>query len=279
MMNQWTVGKKITAGYALALFLLVVIGGVAFTSLFLLTNNSWWVAHTHEVLEKLEGIQSLLIDAETGQRGFLLTRDTNYLKPFKLAESAIPIRLDKVKELTSDNDSQQRRLEKFRPLVERQLLALKDSIDASAKLGASAPDEKSFTATLDQGKERMDRIRDEIAALQQAEKELLVIRGQREASTVLWTQVTIGLGTLASFIGVFVVGTYITRGITGPLGTLTEMSRKIADGDLRQQKLAIASQDETGQLAGVFNGMLDSLRDLTAQTTAITSPDYSSFLK
>jgi methyl-accepting chemotaxis protein len=274
MNRQWTVGKKIGAGYALALLLMFVIGGVAFLSLILLTNNSWWVTHTHQVLEKLEGTLSSLTDAETGQRGFLLTGDRSFLKPYHNADDNVLRRLHDAQELTKDNPEQQRRLDDLKRDVEKHMAELKKTIDASSrdtgKPGVEGPDAKALKATLEDGKERMDRIRDKINVVQQSEKDLLVIRAQREASTVFWTEVTIVLGTLASIGGLIVAGFAVTRGITGPLGTVTELARKIADGDLRQHKLAIVSHDETGQLAGAFNGMLDSLRDLTKQMSAVT---------
>jgi methyl-accepting chemotaxis protein len=279
MINQWTVGKKIGIGYAFAVFLLLAIGGVAFVSLILLTNNSWWVAHTHLVLEKLEGILSQLKDAETGQRGFLLSGDESFLVPFYSAEKDLPRTLRDVRELMMDNPAQQRRLNDLEVLINKRMVSLKELIvlrqKDPPKLLAGSAEAKGLTAALatgglDRGKKLMDSIRDETRGIQDIERDLVKARAQTEASTVFWTQMAIVCGTLASILGLSVVGYFVTRGITVPLGAVADMSRKIADGDLRQQKLAIVSNDETGQLAAVFNSMLDSLRALTAQTNAVT---------
>jgi len=62
----------------------------------------------------------------------------------------------------------------------------------------------------------------------------------------------------------------IARGILIPLGSVVLVAQRIAQGDLSVEKLAKSSGDEVGQLAGVFNEMLDTLKDLTSQTVAVT---------
>ena len=83
MTVRWTVGTKLAAGFGFALLLLAIIGGVSYRSLVLVTETAASVAHSHQVLENLEGLISLLKDAETGQRGFLLTRQERYLEPIR----------------------------------------------------------------------------------------------------------------------------------------------------------------------------------------------------
>jgi methyl-accepting chemotaxis protein len=279
MKTTWTVGKKIAAGYAFAQFLLLVMGGMSVLSLILLTNNSWWVTHTFQVLEKLEGILSSLKDAETGQRGFMLTRDDRHLEPNENAERTLPNLLREVKELTSDNPDQQRRLNEFDLLVKRRLELLAETIALrkkdTPKSTAGSPDVKGLkealeTGEMERGKKLMDTIRDAVKVMQDAEHDLLKQRARTEANTVFWTQFTIVACTLMSMVGLFLVGFVVTRGITRPLGAVAAMSRKIAEGDLRQEKLVVVSHDETGQLTAVFNGMLDSMRGLTMQLALVT---------
>jgi methyl-accepting chemotaxis protein len=61
----------------------------------------------------------------------------------------------------------------------------------------------------------------------------------------------------------------ITRQITGPMNNLVRVAEGIADGNLRQDKLKIDSDDEIGKLSAVFNKMLDSLRDLASQNISV----------
>ncbi len=66
-------GAKIGAGFAVGLVIIVAIGVSAYVSTQRLIEANRWVTHTHQVIEGLEHVLSVLKDAETGQRGFVLT--------------------------------------------------------------------------------------------------------------------------------------------------------------------------------------------------------------
>src|SRR5579871_5776014 len=74
------------------------------------------VEHTYQVKSQLSSILSLLLDAETGQRGYLLTDDPQYLEPYKEAAAEIERRLDRLNNLTSDNAMQAPRIAALRRL-------------------------------------------------------------------------------------------------------------------------------------------------------------------
>src|SRR6201987_5651125 len=97
-----TIGKKIAGGFAISLFLLLGVGAVAFWSLAKLTDTSQWVTHTHEVLEKLEGVLSLAKDVETGQRGYLLTGEDKFLEPYEKALEPLEASKKLLRKLTED---------------------------------------------------------------------------------------------------------------------------------------------------------------------------------
>src|SRR4051794_706927 len=114
-----TIGKKIAAGYGLALGGLVILGGLAFWSTTRLISNNERVEHTHKVLTELEGLLSMIKDAENGQRGFLLTAKKSYLKPYTDARTSLEAKVDHLRELTSDNPNQQLALRELKPLLDR----------------------------------------------------------------------------------------------------------------------------------------------------------------
>ena len=112
--NRLGVGAKIGAGFILALVAVVVIGVVSYRSIDKLTETADLVEHTHKVIEGLEGMLSDLKDAETGQRGFLVTGDEHYLDPYNAGTVAVHQKIADVRKLTSDNPRQQRRLDTLR---------------------------------------------------------------------------------------------------------------------------------------------------------------------
>jgi CHASE3 domain sensor protein len=108
---KWTIGTKIGGGFALALAALVVIGWVSYRSTASLIETSTWVEHTHLVLENLDELLSTMKDAETGQRGFLITGEERYLEPYNTALGQSDQILKAVRDLTKDNPNQQSRLD------------------------------------------------------------------------------------------------------------------------------------------------------------------------
>ena len=73
MFSNWTVARKITGVVGIGLFFLLLIGVMSYSSISDMIETQDWVTHTHEVLETNELVLSLLKDAETGQRGNVIT--------------------------------------------------------------------------------------------------------------------------------------------------------------------------------------------------------------
>src|ERR1700723_1614309 len=109
MIDSWTFGRKIAAGFGLSLILLIGIGTVAYTNISKLTATSEWVTHTHEVLEHIAGVMSLLKDAETGQRGYVITGDETFLEPYHTGSGDVVNQVKELQKLTADNPNQQKR--------------------------------------------------------------------------------------------------------------------------------------------------------------------------
>jgi methyl-accepting chemotaxis protein len=73
MFSNWTVGRRLVAGFGLAALTLVVIAVLSYRNTNRLIENDSWVAHTSQVRTELADLLSEFKDAETGQRGYLIT--------------------------------------------------------------------------------------------------------------------------------------------------------------------------------------------------------------
>jgi methyl-accepting chemotaxis protein len=83
-MRKWSpVERKIFSGFAVALLVLVVVGSLTFYSTAKLIGNDRLVAHTHQVLAQLGVTYSTVLEAETSQRGYLITGKESYLAPYR----------------------------------------------------------------------------------------------------------------------------------------------------------------------------------------------------
>ena len=87
---QWKMGNRLVlAGFVVATAILVFVGWQSYRSTGLLVEAAHWREHTYEVLNSLDETVGLLSDAETGQRGYLLTGDEAYLEPYHTAIKSI----------------------------------------------------------------------------------------------------------------------------------------------------------------------------------------------
>ena len=151
-------------GLVLAFFLLS--GVVAYLNIQSLRTNNQRITQTHTVLVSLDEILSTAQDAETGQRGFLLTGDDRYLEPYETATAAVQERLDAVADLTRDNPRQQVNLTQLTRRVDAKFTELKETLELRRTQGSEAALARMRT---DRGKIEMDAIRTQLTAMRQEE--------------------------------------------------------------------------------------------------------------
>lgn len=148
--------QESTKGFVIAVAILAGIGVNSYFSLLKFKKDTKWVEHTYQVIKQTEEVLSELKDAETGQRGYLLTGKQSYLEPYHRANSTIHQKAIALRQLTRDNSNQQRRINAVEPLIAKKLAELKQTIDLR--------NNKELEAALaivqtDRGKYLMDDIR------------------------------------------------------------------------------------------------------------------------
>jgi PAS domain S-box-containing protein len=161
-----------------------------------------WSIHTHEVLEKIESFLSEMKDAETGQRGYLLTGKDQYLEPYGTAVQAIPVQFEELRKLTSDNPSQQSRIKTLRALMTAKLAELMETIELRRTRGAGQALEVVSTG---RGQQIMDQIRVVIQEMKADELSLLDRRNQTRLATARVLILTMASG-VALLLVVLVAG-------------------------------------------------------------------------
>ena len=131
------------------------------------------VSHTLEVMQEVEGVLSTLKDAETGQRGFLLTGEERYLEPYVAARTALPGEVRALRGLMADNPQQLQRVDTLEQL-ETDILEELEQIIATRRAGDVAG--AVARVRTDRGKAAMDRARAVVAEIETEEQALLATR-------------------------------------------------------------------------------------------------------
>lgn len=212
---MWTFGRKIAAGFALAFLLLLAIGGVAYRSINLLTSTSHAVTHSHQVLEHISETLSLLKDAETGQRGYVITGDEAFLEPYQTGTTDVHPVVKELRELTADNPNQQKRIDQMEPLIAAKLDELKRTVDLRRKGNI---EEVTAIVRGGEGKKIMDGIRQVLNQMDHEERDLLKQRADEVEAAANGAKSTIIYGTLLCLLFVMATGFLITRSLSGQIG-------------------------------------------------------------
>ena len=204
-------------------------------------------------LYQLERILSLLKDAETGQRGYLLSGDETYLDPYRLAVSETPAAVRELKALIDGHPLQRDRAMELEAMVVDQLAALAQGVVDRRQDGPTIVD----SAVLDQGKTRMDGIRDIVAVMLASEQGAIAglnASVNAQARTVL---LVLAGGTALSVAAIVAIFLWITREVR---------QRRLLQHQLRDlnRELEDRVAARTSELAEVN----DSLRDEAEQRAA-----------
>jgi signal transduction histidine kinase len=141
-------------------------------------DNEKWVTHTHEVIQLSQQLFIQIQNAETGQRGFLLTEDNSYLAPYLIGIDRIQELLRTLQNKTKDNPSQQTRLLNLSTLIDAKLRELKRTIDLANN------NEKAAALRLvrsDLGQSLMQQIRQLLDEFNSEEQALLAVRKENHA--------------------------------------------------------------------------------------------------
>jgi len=267
--------QKITLGAALPLMLLLIISSVVYFSVQRQNESNRWVEHTHEVIAGGQELIKLLLDMETGERGFLITGKANFLEPFFAAKTVWNTKLAALKELVSDNPAQVQRLDQIGKLQKQWLIEAADVEIAARELA-----KRSNEVTLDDVRELIEKetgknIIDKIRVLKNGfiltEEKLLKLRNQSQKSSADFTFILVIFGTLFAIIFSSIFTFYLSKSILANLIKLTEGAKEIEREEF-DNPIKIGGKNEFSLLAKAINQMSQSLKvSINAKESAMQS--------
>ncbi len=190
----------ITFGMVAVVLFFVASSFISYWNIRIISNDASLVTHTHEVILKLEQLISQTKDAETGQRGFLITGDEKYLTPYNIAITELDNTIAAIDSLTKDNEAQQQRVPALRNHIHAKLAELAESIELRRTKGFNLARDLVIT---DRGKAEMDIVRTQIAAMRDEESSL---RSKRLVEMQAAYHIAIVSGLLTGFLGVLLSG-------------------------------------------------------------------------
>lgn len=133
--------RKIRSGYIIAFLLLIVSYFFIFQSTWNVRREHNWVTNSYKAENKIGELKNTIIEAETGVRGYYITKDPAFLKSYHLAHTHIQSLYDALRTLESKNSTQLKKLDTIKQLMDRRLSLMQRNIAAFQDAGEQATPE------------------------------------------------------------------------------------------------------------------------------------------
>lgn len=238
--------------------LLLTLGVVAYTCRAALGYDRLndQVQRNHEVKEELSAVLRLVVDAETGQRGYLITDDPVYLEPYQEATSQIDSRLARLDSLTKSSARQQKKMAELRRVETEELAVLQQTI----QLDKQGRDLEAGQLVLSGvGRQRMDELRNVVAEMEKEEDRLLAKRAAL-ANRGQWAIVlaTLTIAALAIVVYGLVVRVMRAAARSQKIARIEGEKRLFAEERLRAESEAVRERERA---EAKFRGLLEAAPD------------------
>jgi signal transduction histidine kinase/CheY-like chemotaxis protein/CHASE3 domain sensor protein len=207
-----------------------------------------------------------MVDQETGQRGFIITGEENFLEPYQQGQAKLKNNISALRARLTDDVENLTLLNQV-ALLSKQWLERAGKLEIQARQEMNAnPITMSDISVLIQagtGKNILDAIRSQFDHFIEKEVELNLARSRQAQQNVQWAHgLTIGL-TLVGIMLIIILGVMTSRSITHPLSHITQMANQIAVGNLKQmmegnrveiEKIA-QRRDEMGEIGRSYDAL------------------------
>ncbi|KPC55190.1 methyl-accepting chemotaxis protein [Amantichitinum ursilacus] len=264
-----SIGVKLWSSLLVVLAAIIIVGVAAWTNINKFTESEKAIAHALDVQSQLADVLSLLKDAETGQRGYVITGEDRYLEPYNNAVAQIDNRLATLAQTVEKPETKQA-IAQLTVLADAKLAELKETIGLRRDKGFDAA---RAVVLSDRGKTTMDQARGIVTELNKKVVAALEARNAEAEANSAFTVDTIVIGISLTALFVLGAGIFLNRAIVGPLRDLTRVAERISVGDLSVDAQVVKRDDEVGALNAAFIRMTESLRGMAHVAQRIAEGD------
>lgn len=215
------------------------------------------VAESYAIIADSNQLIQLVIDAETGVRGFLLTGDDNFLQPYYQSVSAVPMRLRQMAvdhQLTEQQKTLLQKLESGFNDWQRSIGQVQIDLRRTGKL-------QSDSVATGEGKQRIDLLRKVVHQLVDLEDSRLKERKEQSSGAAEQARTFLLISVCFCLALAFVLASFTAFYTSSSLTQITRVARAFAAGDLKQ-RAATDGKDEFNILGAVFNQLAEQLQQM-----------------
>jgi PAS domain S-box-containing protein len=198
----------VIAGFLVILALLAINTAILRHQLAVQVGNQEWFSHSRRVVQELGATESLLKDAEDGQRGYLYAEKPDYLGPYRRAIGQIDSHLDNLTVEIGDSPRQQTQVANLRALIHQKLAELAQTI--SLYQSGDAAGAKALVMS-DEGFNLMESIRSLVSQMEQEETRVGELRRAAYRKSIRITVACIYAASAIAALGIILLGVFIMR--------------------------------------------------------------------
>ncbi|CAD7379322.1 diguanylate cyclase [Xanthomonas arboricola] len=252
MPSSFTARRRNQLALAFSALIFIAIGVGIFVGARRSLADAALVSHTHEVIGRVDEIQARVLDAESAQRGFLLTGNDAYLLDYQTSVERLPILLDNLRRLIADNPGQVQHLDTLQRLVETRLQQIQHVLDVYSQQGL----EPARAGIRQTAFRTTSAIREQALTMVQREQELLTQRAEssRQSAALLLVLALAGIP-----FGLAVVGTVYAL-LMRELRHRSQADKRAAQANRELGDSVVALQRSTADLnlLSRYTGLLQS---------------------
>ncbi|WP_374549967.1 CHASE3 domain-containing protein [Flavobacterium sp.] len=183
--------------FVICIAIIFFIGAISYKHIDTLSDKTKKLEHTYKTTVEIEKLISYVKDAETGQRGYILSDKVEFLEPYYTAKKNIDLTYNKIDKLTLGSNDQQMKLKKLRLLINKRLNYLSYNLNLYKQ---TKKIDRSYVNRFTEGKIIMDSIRSEINDMEDIEKTALSISQNEYKNTAAFTPIYIYLSLLFTLL-------------------------------------------------------------------------------
>ncbi|MBF0380299.1 MAG: response regulator [Magnetococcales bacterium] len=248
---------KLKVGFSILLVAFTIFAVAMFDIVKELESSNRWVHHTEKVIGKANKLMKLLVDMETGQRGFLIVGKESFLEPFNKGQADFENQIHELKRLVSDNPAQVAILERVDDLSHTwRSKAANVQISKRREIDINTDGMKDIIALVEAetGKQLMDQMRTIIKKFIEVEQLLIAERLELSRQTEA-TAETVALGGALLTLATGLLILLLVDRATAPLHKLTATMMDIAKAGDYTRRVEVSGLTEVVRIADVFNIM------------------------
>ncbi|MFN0256239.1 response regulator [Pedobacter ureilyticus] len=265
-----TLKMNLRIGLGISLLLLIISSTASYISIKNLIKSADLVVESNNIINDVDNVVSMLKDAETGQRGYLLTGNTVFLDPYDRSIKRTDSLFSRVMVATKDNEFEQLKLKELRTIIDKRMEILLSTIQTKKNNGIV------LETSLLEGKKYMDDARQIIREIRNEEKRSLAEKTQ-EMNTlagfspflIIFAAILSVLSTVFFYrkvssefnerVALFQQLQNVNEDTAKRIDTIKSIAHQISTGNYKV-RLHETAKDGLGSLSGSLNSMAEALQ-------------------